>query len=115
MKDQLKHLQELVQDAIDKGATNVEQVHRRIAEMPFSTLEKFASGPAKKANEVSQHTIGTIYESIRSLNDKVGRLAEQLLDRGDKVATTAASETRKVVKSAKTAAKKVTAKAKARK
>jgi cell division septum initiation protein DivIVA len=112
MKDQLKHLQELVQDAIDKGATNVEQVHRRIAEMPFSTLEKFASGPAKKANEMSQHTIGTIYESIRSLNDKVGRLAEELLNRGDKVATAAAGETKKAVKSARTAAKKVVSKAK---
>ena len=111
MKDQLKHLQELVQDAIDKGAANVEQVHRKIAEMPFSTLEKFASGPAKKANEVSQQTIGTIYETIRGLNEKVGRLAEELLNRGDKVASAAAGETKKVVKSARSAAKEVVSKA----
>jgi uncharacterized protein YukE len=112
MKDQLKHLKEVVQDAIDKGATNVEQVHRRVAELPFSTLEKFTSGPARKAHEASQHNIGAIYEAIRNLNEKAGRIAEELLERGDKVATTAADETQKVVKTAKAGAKKVAAKAK---
>jgi len=38
----LEALKDLVQSAIDQGATSVEQIHKTIADLPFSVLEKMA-------------------------------------------------------------------------
>ena len=33
-------LKDFIQEAVDKGATSVEQVHQYIADLPFEALEK---------------------------------------------------------------------------
>lgn len=82
MNDKLLSLQKIVEQAIQDGATTVEQVHRSIASMPFDVLERIdaIATPVNKAREVHDQTVGNIYETIRLLNDRAGEIARNLLD-----------------------------------
>jgi hypothetical protein len=74
-------LARFVLDAIDKGATTVEDIHKAIADLPLNILEEseLLKGPAKEARLVQDHTIGAIYDVIRQINRQVGTLASTLL------------------------------------
>jgi hypothetical protein len=74
-------LAKFIQDAIDKGATTVEDIHKSIADLPLKMLEEseLLRGPAKEVRRVQDHTIGAIYDLIRNINQKVGTLASDLL------------------------------------
>jgi uncharacterized membrane-anchored protein YhcB (DUF1043 family) len=80
-KDERKALARFVQDAIDKGATTVEEIHKSIADLPLHILEEseLLKGPAKEVRRVQDHTIGAIYDLIRDINKRVGTLASELL------------------------------------
>ena len=82
---QLTGLVELVQAAIDQGATSVEEVHRAIANMPLDTLQKITplEKPAKGVQDIQNQTIGSVYESIRTINQKAGEVARDLLEKAD--------------------------------
>lgn len=88
MMKKIKDLQELVQDAIDKGATSVEEVHRTIAGMPFEQLSKIAilESPSQKARDFTDQSIGAVYDSIRTLNQRAGKIARELLTKLDRTA-----------------------------
>lgn len=77
----LVELQKTVQDAIDKGATSVEQVHKQIANMPLDFLARIEQleGPVNQAREFQDKTIGSIYETIHNINNKAGEIAKELL------------------------------------
>jgi hypothetical protein len=36
----LELLKDLIQEAVDRGATSVEQIHQSIADLPFEVLER---------------------------------------------------------------------------
>ena len=76
-----KALARSVQDAIDKGATTVEEIHKSIADLPLRILEEseLLKGPAKEVRRVQDHTIGMVYDVIRGINERVGVLASRLL------------------------------------
>jgi hypothetical protein len=76
-----KALASFIQDAVDKGATTVEEIHKSIADLPLKILEdsELLRGPAKEAQRVQDHTIGAIYDVIRGINQQVGTLASKLL------------------------------------
>jgi hypothetical protein len=80
-KEKLLSVQELVEKAIEDGATTVEQVHRSIASMPFDMLEKIDAlqKPVGKAREIHDQTVGNIYETIRLINERAGEIARGLL------------------------------------
>ena len=71
-----------ITDAIEKGATTVEDVHKSIAQLPLKVLEEsdLLRGPAKEVRRIQDHTIGVIYDLIRYINGQVGTLATKLLD-----------------------------------
>jgi hypothetical protein len=76
-----KTVPKLIQEAIDKGATTVEEIHKSIADLPLKILEEsdLLRSPAKEAKRVQDHTIGAIYDVIREVNEKVGTFASELL------------------------------------
>lgn len=86
MKSKLLSLQKLVEEAIDDGATTVEQVHSSIASMPFDVLERIDAlqGAASAARNIHDDTVGNIYETIRLLNDRSGEIARKLLNARNK-------------------------------
>ena len=76
-----KALASFIQDAIDKGATTVEEIHKSIADLPLKMLEEseLLKRPAKEMRRVQDQTIGAIYDVIRGINQEVGTLASELL------------------------------------
>ncbi len=74
-------LTELIEDAVDKGASTVEEIHKRIAETPLSVLERIglAERTTRDVQGIQNESIGAVYELIRDVNHSVGRLARELL------------------------------------
>lgn len=83
LMSKIKSLKDAVQNAIDNGATTVQQVHERIAAMPFDQLEKIAAieGVVNKARGLSDQSIGRVYDTLRLINARVGDLADAALNR----------------------------------
>ena len=82
----LEEIKDLVQEAIDSGAKNVEEIHKSLAGKPFKALKKIRlSGTAvEKLEDFQDQSIGNVYEFIRSLNDKIGEIATELLKKIEK-------------------------------
>jgi hypothetical protein len=81
-----KTIRELVSEAVDRGATTAEEIHRSIAELPLSVLEQVGAleDSVKEVRKVQDHTIGAIYDLIRDINQRVSQLAAEVLeDRGE--------------------------------
>ena len=76
-----KNVAKLIQEAIDRGATTVEEIHKSIVDLPLKILEEsdLLRGPAKEAKRVQDHTIAAIYDVIREINEQVGTFASELL------------------------------------
>jgi hypothetical protein len=81
MSGERKTTVRFVQDAIDKGATTVEEVRKAIADLPLKILEESGvlKGSAKEARRLQDHTLGAIYGAIRDINEQVGTYASKLL------------------------------------
>lgn len=86
MSTERKTLIRFVQDAIDKGATTVEEIHKSIADLPLKILEEsdLLRGTAKQAKRLQDHTLGAIYGVIRGINEQVGTYASELLEEAAK-------------------------------
>lgn len=78
----IEALKDLVQEAVDKGATTVEQIHQTIAAMPLEALEKRGLLDDKAAALKDAHatSIGAVYDAIRRVNKEVGDLASGLIE-----------------------------------
>lgn len=78
----LEALKDLVQEAVDKGATTVEQIHQAVAAMPLEALEKrgLLDDRVATVRETQAATIGAVYDAIRRINEEVGDLASTLIE-----------------------------------
>lgn len=67
-------VKDMIQQAIDRGATSVEQIHQYIADLPFEALER--AGVLKddklQLRQKQKRTIGMVYDAIRRINKQVG-------------------------------------------
>jgi len=75
-------VKDLIQQAVDKGATSVEQIHQYIAALPFETLEQLGmlDDQRIKLKERQRRTIGVVYEAIRRINRMVGDLISDQIE-----------------------------------
>ena len=78
----IEAVKDLIQEAVDKGATSGEQIHRTIAGLPLEVLEKrgLLGDEAKSARKLVDTSIGAVYEAIRTVNREVGELASGLFE-----------------------------------
>ena len=76
-----KTLTEWIEHAVDQGATTVEQIHRKIADLPLSTLERAGlfERTADDVRSIQEASIGAVYDVIREVNHEVTKLARELL------------------------------------
>lgn len=72
----LEILKDFIQEAVDKGATSVQQIHEHIADLPFEALEKsgLLEDDKLKLRDRQRRTIGMVYDAIRRVNRQVGEL-----------------------------------------
>lgn len=72
----LELLKDMIQEAVDRGATSVEQVHQYIAELPFEALERTGLLKDDRLNlrEKQRRSIGMVYDAIRRINQEIGQL-----------------------------------------
>jgi hypothetical protein len=72
----LELLKDFVQEAVDRGATSVEQIHQYIADLPFEALEKsgLLEDEKLKLREKQKRSIGMVYDAIRRINREIGQL-----------------------------------------
>ena len=85
MKKQLQRvelLKDMIQQAVDRGATSVEQIHQYIAGLPFDALEKsgLLDDDKLKLRERQRRTIGMVYEAIRRINREIGQLISDQIE-----------------------------------
>ncbi|RJP91600.1 MAG: hypothetical protein C4518_07765 [Desulfobacteraceae bacterium] len=77
----LQGLTQLVQDAVDKSATAIEDVHLAVANEPLNILKKIppltpaVAGIQKMLN----HGITAVYEIIRTVNRETGKMVSGVL------------------------------------
>ncbi len=112
----IKELKDLVQEAIDNGATTVEQIHKSLANMPFEVLEKInlSGATVDKLGNFQKETIGTVYDFIRSVNSRAGDIANELLrkldlDQEEEVAPANVGQCKALTKSGKRCKRKAVA------
>ena len=81
----LSGLIDIVKDAIDNGATSVEEVQKAIMNQPIEVLKKIEilEKPSEAVEEIQNRTIGSVYNVIRTVNHEVARLAKGLLGQGE--------------------------------
>lgn len=77
----IEQIRSMVEQAIDDGATTVEEIHKRIAAAPLAALKGVGplASAADQAGAVADQSIGAVYDAIRFVNEQVGALGEQLL------------------------------------
>lgn len=88
----LELLKDLVQEAVDRGATSIEQIHQSIADLPFEALDRMGLLDADGGGlrDTKTRTIGFVYDAIRRINQEVGELlSEQFenLESGERIAS----------------------------
>ena len=72
-------LKDMIQEAIEDGATTVEDVHQHIAGLPFDALEKLGlfEEQAASLKDKQRKTIGMVYDTIRRINSDIGSLISE--------------------------------------
>ncbi len=79
----IKTIKDLVIEAIEKGATSTEEVQKSITNLPFEILIKIApfSDTIKGIKEIQERSIGKVYDMIRTINEQVDEIADNMLER----------------------------------
>ncbi len=69
-----------IRDAVDRGATSVEEIHKAIADLPLDVLERngLFEETAAEVRKIQDRSIGAVYDVIREVNERVAELASEL-------------------------------------
>ena len=80
--NKLRGLKNLVRDAVENGATAIEQVHLATARRPFAVLEQIPgiAEPARGVQQIHDAVVTTSYGAVRAVNRAVSQAADLALD-----------------------------------
>ena len=72
----------LLEDSVDKGARAVHEIHRSISDLPFNVLHRLGvmDQTISEVKRIHDTSVDAIYETIRDVNHKVSKLADDLLE-----------------------------------
>lgn len=79
----IEAIKDLIQEAVDQGATNVENIHKVIAGMPLEALAKrglLQESDVASIKATQEATVGVVYEAIRRVNKEVGDVASAVFE-----------------------------------
>lgn len=73
---------DFVQEAVDRGVSGVENIHKSIADLPFDALER--SGKlderAQSIRDLHHSAVGAVYSTIRKVSHDIGDLASNMIE-----------------------------------
>ena len=80
MTKKRQSLTEVIEVAVDKGATTAEQIHKSIADFPLKLMEEseLLREPAKGVRRLQDQTIGALYDLVRDTNRRVAGFTSDL-------------------------------------
>ncbi|ARU55343.1 MAG: hypothetical protein MI864_24445 [Pseudomonadales bacterium] len=80
--NQLEVIKDTLQTAVDSAVTRIEEIHTSIANVPLDQLEKAGGEKLEKLQAKERHEalIHSIYDTIRTVNNRVGDLASDLFE-----------------------------------
>jgi len=80
--NKLRGLKNLVRDAVENGATAIEQVHLATARRPFAVLEQIPAiaQPARGVQQIHDAVVTTSYGAVRAVTRAVSQAADLALD-----------------------------------
>jgi len=83
----LQGLAQLIQDAVDKSATAIENVHLKVANEPLNILKKIPplTAPATSIQKILNLGITSVYEIIRTVNRETGNMVNLALEKVEKL------------------------------
>ncbi len=72
----------VIQQAVARGATSVEQIHRVVADVPFEVLARVGllAGDRLSLRQHQQDAIAVVYDTVRRINDEVGRFVSDQIE-----------------------------------
>ena len=76
-------LRDLVINAVEKGSTPIEGIHKSIANLPFQALSKIGplEAPATGLGEAMEESIGKAYDMTRNMFTQFGEITDNCLDK----------------------------------
>ena len=74
--ERIELTKDFVQQAVDRGATSLEEITQYIADLPFEALERtgLLDSKAGGLRTGKERTIGVVYDAIREINRQIGQL-----------------------------------------
>jgi len=74
---------EIVQHTVDRGITNVENIHNSISLLVFSTISKIKplSETTKTVENIHNITIDSVFDNMRNINKELGNWATKILQK----------------------------------
>jgi hypothetical protein len=83
-KKQGKRRAGAIEEVVDRGARDVEEIHRSISDLPFTVMRRLGvmEETLKEVKRIHDTSVGAIYETIRDVNHKVAKLADDLIEEG---------------------------------
>jgi hypothetical protein len=78
----LELLKDFIQEAVDRGASSVEDIHQYIADLPFEALEKagLLKADTLGLRALSRRSIGLVYGAVRRINHGIGQLISDQIE-----------------------------------
>jgi hypothetical protein len=79
---QATDLTEMIEEAIRRGTSTVEEIHLSIASLSLAVMEDLGllERTAREVRRIQEDSIGAVYDRIRRINREVGRVAADLLE-----------------------------------
>ena len=69
-----------IQNAVERGASNVEEIHKTIADLPLEVLERngIFEDTAARARKFQDRSIGAVYDAVRQVNVRLTGMSPML-------------------------------------
>lgn len=86
---ELKEKLKLAEEVVDKGSSTVENVHKAISGITFDVLKNIpiTKSTAKIVSDIHDTTSKGVYNTIRSINKQIGKMANDMLPPNDDTTT----------------------------
>lgn len=84
MSNEARNLADLVHDAVDRGATTAQEIHKAVADLPLDVLEEIKplETLVKRVRKAQDRSISAVYDLVRGINEEVAKVTRDILPNG---------------------------------